>query len=260
MSRSTLFLVLVAVCAIGLIGAADARSHHRRSNESPRADAIPTEINSTTVDAALSAWRASMPMGGVYGLDLSVAATTTQYKCLVAAGYKFTIVRAWRSLCAADANAGANIDAAWAGGMSHVDVYLFPQRNCALTATQQVTKAIDSIAGHKFGTLWLDIEASGSNWSSDVTVNLAWIKQAINAAIDKIGASRVGIYSSKSNWQTITKNDPNFGHFPMWYGQEKNKKHTHNTTNKHTQALKQKSAWNETIPNPPICCHSSMKK
>lgn len=105
--------------------------------------------------------------GGLYGLDVSVAVTKSEFACLVKSGFSFTVVRAWRSLCKADANAPTTIDAAWAGGMTSVDIYIFPAFTCALTAEQQITQALDALKGRTFGRVWSGPQTRSTRMESD---------------------------------------------------------------------------------------------
>ncbi len=43
-------------------------------------------------------------------------------------GRSFAVVRGWESVGQPDPNVAASVAAAWAGGMAHVDVYMFPVR------------------------------------------------------------------------------------------------------------------------------------
>jgi hypothetical protein len=45
-------------------------------------------------------------------------------------------------------------------------VYFYPAKGCALTAQQQVQKAIAAMQGHKFNIFWLDIETANSGWTT----------------------------------------------------------------------------------------------
>lgn len=43
---------------------------------------------------------------------------------------------------------------AWAGGVSDVDVYLFPSYQCGTSAAAQVDATIDAMGSVPFGQLW----------------------------------------------------------------------------------------------------------
>jgi hypothetical protein len=49
---------------------------------------------------------------------------------------------------------------AWAGGMAHVDVYMFPCPHCGKSASTQVDELVSYLRSHgvKFGMIWFDIE------------------------------------------------------------------------------------------------------
>lgn len=81
------------------------------------------EVNSSNIHDALAEWRAARPNGGVFGVDVSQGyGSANSWSCLRGQGYSFAIVRAWQSVCRFDPNVRATVQAAWAGGMSHVDV------------------------------------------------------------------------------------------------------------------------------------------
>lgn len=105
---------------------------------------------------------------------------------------------------------------AWAAGLSHVDIYLFPAYGCA-TPEQQVSATISSMGSIPFGTLWFDIEASGSGWSGNPADNNAWLNSAVNQAVAEIGSSRVGIYSSAYGWSVVMGSYSDFSWMPIWY-------------------------------------------
>lgn len=212
--------LLLALLLLGLASAALAFPGADWRPEGPL-QPLPPEINSTTVDSALAAWRAAngmVPNAGVFGVDVSNGGSNVnQWNCLRQQGFIFTIVRAYRSLCSVDPQAKATINAAWKGGMQYVDVYLFPAYACAKSAAQQVNEMLDSLNGVKFGMIWLDVENQGSNWSSNSANNVAWLRAAVNAAEKRIGAKRIGIYANANSWKTVMGNDKTFGNYPNWY-------------------------------------------
>jgi hypothetical protein len=59
-------------------------------------------------------------------LGVDVSGLTEVFSCLHGEGYDYAIVRGYMSTGYVDPNAKANIANAKAGGMSAVDVYLFP--------------------------------------------------------------------------------------------------------------------------------------
>jgi len=157
------------------------------------------------------------PLGpGAFGLDTAFGYNQTVFECLRDKGYSFVVQRIWRSLCIVDDAAVASIDAAWAAGMSQVDVYLYPACACSLKPEQQVSAALAALAGHQFGTLWLDIETFASNWTTPAA-NLAWVQAAVQEAVSQLGPMRVGIYTNAHNWAAIMNNAPELGNFRLWY-------------------------------------------
>jgi hypothetical protein len=105
---------------------------------------------------------------------------------------------------------------AWASGVSHVDIYLFPAYECEQSASDQVNAALANMGSIPFGTLWLDIESEGSNWSGNAEDNQEWLTEAINAASVTIGSNRVGIYSSASGWSSSMGDFTGASDYPLW--------------------------------------------
>jgi hypothetical protein len=107
----------------------------------------------------------------VLGVDISQPISESAAKCMVQNGRTFAVVRAWCSYGGADSNAPASIANFWAGGMSHVDAYMFP---CpSKDAATQVADLVSFLDGHgtKYGQIWLDIETNpspGCGWASTV--------------------------------------------------------------------------------------------
>lgn len=133
-----------------------------------------------------------------YGVDISSPVDSGTFSCLVSNGYTFTIVRGYCSYGAVDPNAVSSIQNAYAGGMSHVDAYLFPCFSCGNPAGQ-VDALISAIAGTGYGMIWLDIEVY--QWG-DTSDNINFIQGLIDE-LNNQGAS-FGIYTNYYNWQSIT--------------------------------------------------------
>ena len=133
-----------------------------------------------------------------YGIDISALVDSGSYNCLVNNGYTFAIPRGYCSYGGVDPNVVANIQNAYAGGMSHVDVYLFPCVPCGNPAGQ-VDDLLNAIAGTGYGMIWLDIETYA--WG-DVTDNINFI-QGLMDELSNQGAS-YGIYTNYYQWQSIT--------------------------------------------------------
>jgi GH25 family lysozyme M1 (1,4-beta-N-acetylmuramidase) len=205
-------------------------------------------------------YRVNASNGGTYGVDLSQWAGQDTFSCLVQNGMSFAIVRAFCSDCTVDPNGVHTVANAvsrqhapygreywtrcvlilifslsffvrprqWAAGVSHVDIYLFPSFDCSISAAGQVDAAIDNMGSIPFGTLWFDIEAEGSDWSSDTDQNNAWLQEGVNQAVARLGGSRVGIYSSAYGWSVAMGEWGNVYSFPIWY----------QTTTSHTMACR----------------------
>jgi hypothetical protein len=76
-----------------------------------------------------------------YGVDVSQRTYVSNFQCLASNGYDFAIVRVYQSNGKPDANGPYTINDAWSGGMSYVDGYIFPCKNCDsyLSPEQQVS-------------------------------------------------------------------------------------------------------------------------
>jgi hypothetical protein len=67
---------------------------------------------------------------GEYGVDVSQLTSGAVFSCLRSNGYSYVIVRAHHSNGGVDTNSVPTVANAWAAGMTHVDVYLFPCYTC----------------------------------------------------------------------------------------------------------------------------------
>jgi len=76
---------------------------------------------------------------GYHGVDVSQRFYSSSFSCLVKSGYTFTVVRVYKSSGQPDSNGPLTISDAWAGGMSHVDGYIFPCYSCGNPAKQVTT-------------------------------------------------------------------------------------------------------------------------
>lgn len=152
--------------------------------------------------------------GGYYGVDISQWAGQSTFSCFKSKGYSFAVVRNYCQTCRVDPNGVHSVANAWAAGIAHVDIYLYPSWTCSWSAAQQVDQAIDSMGSVPFGQLWFDVEAGGAAGPS---VDHAWLVAGINRAVQRIGAKRVGIYSSKYGWQTAMGSYSGFASYPLWY-------------------------------------------
>ena len=152
-----------------------------------------------------------VPSLATLGVDISDL--TTQFSCLVSKGYTFTIIRGYRSPGIVDSNIVANLKNAWAGGMTHVDVYLFPCVPCGNPANQ-ATALVNAIKGQKYGMIWLDIETYA--WTTSLTTNQNFILGLVNQ-LKSLGQT-VGVYTNYYNWQSIVGvNWPGCASLPLWY-------------------------------------------
>ena len=66
----------------------------------------------------------------VIGVDISQYTSTSDFACLRRNGFDFAIVRGYQSVNRVDPNVAASVANAWAAGMAHVDVYMFPCPTC----------------------------------------------------------------------------------------------------------------------------------
>jgi len=112
-----------------------------------------------------------------------------------------------------DPNGAQTIKNAWAGGMAHVDGYIYPCLRCGNPA-QQVIDTVNHLrqSGANFGMLWFDIEGS---WPGSVANNINFLHGLFNQA-NAMGI-KWGIYTSRSQWGPITGNTAQFGAPPLWY-------------------------------------------
>ncbi|XP_065831623.1 probable GH family 25 lysozyme 2 [Oscarella lobularis] len=151
---------------------------------------------------------------GQLGVDVSTSVSKSVFECLKSNGYSYAIVRAHYSGGGVDKNAAPTIANAWAGGMSHVDAYLFPCYRCGDPAGQ-VSQTVDYLKeqGTRYGTLWLDIERN--DWSSDKSLNQKFFKTMFDTARFH---KATGVYTSQYQWGEIMGNDYTEGHSaPLWY-------------------------------------------
>lgn len=73
---------------------------------------------------------------GYHGVDVSQPASSSDFSCMKSNGYTFAVARVYCSSGHTDSNGPATITAAWNGGMSHVDGYIFPCYSCGNPAGQ----------------------------------------------------------------------------------------------------------------------------
>ncbi|ELR21707.1 glycosyl hydrolase [Acanthamoeba castellanii str. Neff] len=150
-----------------------------------------------------------------YGVDVSQETLPSAWSCLKQNGYSFGIVRAYLSIGQVDSVGPHTIYNAWAGGMSHVDVYMFPCPQCGKSAATQVQEAVQNLRNYncQYGMFWFDIE--GSQYWNDVASNRAWLTEAVNQALSM--GQTVGIYTSQYQWSSIMGSWTGASRFPLWY-------------------------------------------
>ena len=171
------------------------------------------------------------------GVDLSQPCSSSAFSCMKDNGVSFAVVRVYQSYGVVDPNGVATINAAWAGGMSHVDGYIFPCFSCGNPAGQMDAainhlssaglKSIprmhgsndtveykSEVLGTSYGMIWLDIEGT-EYWSPNQQENVNFIQALADEGIHR-GVS-LGVYTSKSQWTPITGNSNILGNLPLWY-------------------------------------------
>eukprot|EP01087_Luapelamoeba_hula_P023879 TRINITY_DN88_c0_g1_i1.p1 TRINITY_DN88_c0_g1~~TRINITY_DN88_c0_g1_i1.p1 ORF type:complete len:217 (-),score=18.94 TRINITY_DN88_c0_g1_i1:41-691(-) len=151
------------------------------------------------------------------GVDISQPTSQGSFQCMRNAGYSFVVVRAYLSLGRPDSAAPGSVAAAWAAGMAHVDVYMFPCPTCGSSAASQMAQLVQFLNSNRvrYGMIWLDIEGPG--YWRDQNFNINFIAQLIAAA--KNYGVHLGIYTSESQWSPITGNwaAPAGEGIPLWY-------------------------------------------
>jgi GH25 family lysozyme M1 (1,4-beta-N-acetylmuramidase) len=159
---------------------------------------------------------------GRFGFDTSLqvlrGATYSDFQCLRHHNYTFAVLQAF------DGDNGYNWDIdkctnwAWNAGFYNVDVYIFMCPNCRgnnppESAIQQIINNLRS-QNVKFGLLWLDVEYCDGCWN-DRSSNAKFLSKAVSQVISM--GNKVGIYSSKNDWENVLGNNTAFSTFPLWY-------------------------------------------
>jgi GH25 family lysozyme M1 (1,4-beta-N-acetylmuramidase) len=152
----------------------------------------------------------------VLGVDVSSEVTEASFKCLKSDGYTFAVMRCYQSLGRVDPNCATTIKNAWAGGMEHVDAYIFPCHSCG-NGGKQVNDTVDYLKKNdvKFGMLWFDIEGPGVYWGSSQEANAKFFEEMVEAAKHK--DVKFGVYTSKSQWVPIMGSYSGGSKYPLWY-------------------------------------------
>jgi hypothetical protein len=167
--------------------------------------------------AAVAAPVSSAGPPGVYGVDVSEPTSAAQFACLRENGFSFAIVRCFRSVGSPDPACAASVASAWEAGLSHVDLYFFPDAPRG-NATAQAEELLHYIAANniRFGMVWLDVEQY--RWGPDTTANLAFIKELVTTLGDALGGtSRLGMYTSHRSWTPITGGSLETFGLPLWW-------------------------------------------
>jgi len=163
-------------------------------------------------------------MGSVWadnGCDLSDATDISDFQCLKQDGMTYVIVRCWQSTGQADPNCPHTIYNAWDGGMSTVDVYMFPCYSCG-NPKGQVQQMVSYLQSYqcKYSTIWFDIEGPGTYWSNTPSNNVNFIQQLFDEA--HALTQKFGVYTSASQWNPITGDWTGGSSYPLWYAQYNN--------------------------------------
>lgn len=99
------------------------------------------------------------------GVDASRLYSQSDYSCMRALGYRFAIIRAFRSYGAVDSNAVTGLVNAKNANLI-TDIYMFVCRG--KSASVQVNSMMNSIPSNLYGMVWIDVEtnpSSGCNWA-----------------------------------------------------------------------------------------------
>jgi hypothetical protein len=164
---------------------------------------------------------------GRYGVDVAFFHDAATFQCL-RENYdvSFATVRAHHSWGGVDLNAPRTVAAAWAGGLTNVDVYLFP---CSFgrSAAYQVNSTLAFLESENvtFGRVWLDIEwnfTPGCEWNStDWRVNCDFLGQLVDAVVAR--GRMVGIYVGLAFWEQYMAMKCEIAKdYPLWYARYDN--------------------------------------
>lgn len=148
------------------------------------------------------------------GVDVSQLTSASAFRCLVNNGYHFAVARGFQSTGNVDPNVLSTLANAWDGGMSDVDVYMFPCPTCGNCAGQART-AVQHLKDHsaRFGMFWLDIE--GPQYWTDMSSNRNCFSELASTA-ESMGM-KVGVYTSASQWLPIMGDWAGGAKYPLWY-------------------------------------------
>jgi len=152
------------------------------------------------------------------GVDLSQLFAVSGFQCLVSNGYSFAIPRCYCSTGRVDSNCVQSVKNAWAGGMKHVDVYMFPCPKCG-GATNQVQTLWNHLHGNgvNYGQMWLDVEAANL-WTGSVSGNRAFFNELATASQKIFGSKFGGVYTNKNQWSSIMGDwGSSWGSLKLWW-------------------------------------------
>ena len=156
---------------------------------------------------------------GTLGLDVSQPFDAPEkWSCLrTTANRTWGIVRAYHSYGSFDDNAPATLKAAHSGGLTDLDVYMFP---CSSkNASTQAQDMVRSLGTAPWNSAWIDVETNpsrGCGWSKDTATNCGYLKELVNALAAT--GTAVGVYSSHYEWTTVMGSSCIVAnHLPLWY-------------------------------------------
>lgn len=158
---------------------------------------------------------AGTPALATYGVDVSTPVSESAFRCLKGNGFDFAVSRCWHSSGTVDHNVVDTVASAWAAGLAHVDVYMFPCPTCG-NAKGQVADAVKYLRDNdvRFGMYWFDIEGP-QYWHKDQAENRAFMAEMLEEA--RAQGVKIGIYSSESQWIPIFGDWSGGAAYPLWY-------------------------------------------
>ena len=154
------------------------------------------------------------------GFDTSAGPfTANNISCLKTNGYTFAIFRGFRSYGVIDPNAVKNINAAHAGGIDDVGVYMTPCVECG-NFREQVIDMVNGLKNANYNSIWLVIDPL--MWGLNKATNRIYVQELMNEA-SKHGKS-VGFYANLNSWGAVVGNDWTNGskYFLWWDRWDKN--------------------------------------
>lgn len=154
---------------------------------------------------------------GDLGIDTSTWGhpwTQESFSCLLKEhGKTFVIIEGFRRSSGVLPEAKQTIANAKAAGFEDVQLYHFPDKS--QDPSLQIQKTLDaftSVLGNM--TLWIDVE-NPDDWA-DCDANVKFLRAMVSSAQNRLGTSRVGIYTSMSQWHPIMCDDSSFSNEMLW--------------------------------------------